>query len=126
MLKIEIVSEQYGLKNVLLIGAYSDYRRYVKKRFDIDDKSEQMNFGGETQTLENSKEYVSVIWLPRYDFSVNSFGTLAHECLHVAIRAMNRLGIPVTEDNQEPIAYYLDFLVVGFLTKLLKNRKRLR
>ena len=126
MLKIEIVSELYGLKTVLIIGSYKSYQDYINKRFGLNDEVEQKYFGGETQTLESSKEYVSVIWLPRFNASVDSYGTLAHECLHVAIRAMDRLGIPIREDNQEPIAYYFEFLFTELLSRLIKNRKKLR
>lgn len=108
---------------MLIVGGYKSYQDHINKRFGLDDKSEQMNFGGETQTLENSEEYVSVIWMPRFDNSVDSYGTLAHECLHVAIRAMDRLGIPITEDNQEPIAYYFEFLFKELLSELIKKLK---
>ena len=126
MLKIEIVSELYGLKTVLIVGSYKDYQDYINKRFGLNEDSKQKFYGGETQTLENSKEYLSVIWLPRFNSYVDSYGTLAHECLHVAIRAMDRLGIPIKEDNQEPIAYYFEFLFTELLSRLIKNRKKLR
>jgi hypothetical protein len=44
-------------------------------------------------------------------------GHLAHECVHAATMLFDRIGFPLKAEFDEPIAYYVQFLVQSVLSR---------
>ncbi len=40
-----------------------------------------------------------------------SVNTIAHECVHAAMQILSEVNIPITTENDEPLAYLLGYLV---------------
>ena len=67
-----------------------------------------------------------VIWMPKLDItSPDDISTLVHECCHCVFLMALSKAIPLTqkepEPNSEVLAYSVDCLVKGLLTKLKKK-----
>jgi hypothetical protein len=52
------------------------------------------------------------------------FWTLTHEVLHLALRIMRDRGVKLDYNNQEPLAYFVDFLNKKIWGLVLKSKKR--
>ena len=50
-------------------------------------------------------------------WSGNKVATIVHECFHAVWWSLNRKGILITKDNDEALAYHLEFLVKAILEK---------
>jgi len=59
----------------------------------------------------------------------NDVGHLAHECVHAATMLFDRVGFPLDTAHDEPLAYYVHFLVRSVLErcgKVTGNKKTWR
>lgn len=45
-------------------------------------------------------------WAPKSDFSI-----VVHECVHVVADILHDIGVPFEYNNDETIAYYMQFLI---------------
>ncbi|MPN28191.1 hypothetical protein SDC9_175631 [bioreactor metagenome] len=115
-----IPEKMYHFPLRVFVGSYEEYSAYCKRHYGFEEKEQQF-FGGFSflVTYENGKPE-GFIWLPKFDSaSIGDIGTLSHECIHIALRVLFKLGISVTEGNQEPLAYLHEY----FFTEALKKLK---
>lgn len=63
------------------------------------------------------------IWLDLPPRTVLGISNLAHEAVHAIGFCMERAGIPFTHENDEMIAYGVDFLVAEVLSDIKKLKK---
>lgn len=68
-----------------------------------------------------------IIWMPKLDVtSPDDISTLVHECCHCVAMMAAAKDIPLTQKepelNSEVLAYSVDVLVKGLLTKYCKSR----
>lgn len=109
----------YGFDLTLLVGDKEWYESYCEKRFADAEKSD--NQGGESFVSSEAKSY---IWLPKINFTSANYGALSHELLHITLRVMEKIGFKFSYDNQEPIAYYLEYMMTETLWSLTKYLKK--
>lgn len=62
-----------------------------------------------------------IIALAQWSNSIDDLGTLSHECNHAAMQLLFNCGVPVNEENQEPLAYLQDSIFRRCLTALRKK-----
>lgn len=55
-------------------------------------------------TLDNSDQTCTVIWMPEY-----SAGVLAHELVHLVMATFDRAAVPISYDNEEVFAFYMEY-----------------
>lgn len=121
MLKITVLEKVYGFPLHILIGKYKEYNKYCCKRYGLNEP--QTNFGGESFIVQSddSGHWDAIIWLPHFSIhNIMDIASLAHECLHIALRIAGKTGIPVEEERSEPLTYLYEFYFRESLLKLSK------
>jgi len=121
---IKLKDEIYFSDIRVIIGEYSYYQKYCKSLGLEEVKQE--NYGGEMQQLTNTEtgDHAFLVWFPYIDFTSVSYGIITHEFIHVVLRIFETVGIKLDFDNQEPLAYYMEYLITQFLQKALKRHKK--
>jgi hypothetical protein len=84
------------------------------------DVGEQKNYGGETTLIEYGKikTFLSVVWLPEFDWVIERMTALAHELLHCCYNIFDKIGMETK--NEHSLIYYFEMLYGYFLNKLSK------
>lgn len=120
---IKIHEKMYGIPLRLIIAPWEEYKTHIKKTYGFTE-SEQRFFGGMSYlvTSENKGEAEGIIWMPSFDNSMDSISTLAHECLHIAIRVLDKMGVITNIDNQEPLCYLQQYYFKAALEKMQKRQ----
>jgi hypothetical protein len=82
--------------------------------------SEILEMGNSTgRTVLHQESGAVVIRLRRLrKGSADDLGDLAHEAVHAATMLFDRIGFPIEADTDEPMAYYVAFLVRSILEGL--------
>lgn len=70
--------------------------------------------------LEKDGDLRRVIWVEKFDWSVRSQATLAHELIHFVWAVLADKDTPVVRDNEETFAYYFDYFYTEIWWKLRK------
>lgn len=53
-----------------------------------------------------------------------NFRTISHEALHIATRVLNQVGVPISFDNDEILAYTQDWIIGETLSRLREKKIR--
>lgn len=128
MLHSKITCDTYGAHIIVYSDADSkQVSRSVFRRYGciVDCSRED---AGAMFVLEACKEgnpTQYLLWVRESD----DIAVLAHECVHLAIRILHDRGVVVTVDNDEPLAYYHNYLFRILWNEMLiytekKNQKR--
>jgi hypothetical protein len=113
MLKKVLPMDPYGSKVTLLYGTRAECNAFLWK--ELRDERESIGPACRAHTTEwtptngSPIHYVSVI----KEQTRNRFGRLAalgHEILHVVLAVLEFRGVKITTDNDEPVAYYFEWL----------------
>ncbi len=104
---------------VFIIGASKDNHRKEHKRIlgDTEHFLEDDSFLGRTTTRKGHAVLVALKKKPNNPIAISS---LAHECLHVATFICDSLGLPISYDNDEVLAYITQYLIKELLTAYRK------
>lgn len=102
--KIELVTPLYGVRFVIF-----STRDAANKFLGYDDFCNNYAAQVSVLTCAAGIDYVALTFR---DVSEYCADTLTHECVHAAWRILERVGVTVSVDNQEPLAY-----LAGWLSK---------
>lgn len=124
----EVDDPIYNVPLIFIVGSKEYYKNVVVKKLKYEWVN-SINCGGESMLVfdEQKGEANTIVWIPRLNFSISNYSTIAHEILHATFHTLKMIGIKLDYENQEPINYYFDFLFDGCLAKLVKiyhNNKR--
>lgn len=76
----------------------------------------QLSSGANGRTVGDRDSGLVVIRLEKLSpRSAADISVLAHECVHAATMLFDRIGFPVKAETDEPVAYYVSFLVRAIL-----------
>jgi hypothetical protein len=114
----EIDIDMIGQKFVVIVGAASGVKEYVRWRFD-DDKAD-ISADGADACVYTKPEYAPILWMPRRPRTAIEIGTLAHEAAHVVKDIMDCVGIPFADASEEAYSHALGFVVRSVLEELRK------
>lgn len=98
---------------VHLFSTAEDYRKYTGD-------SMSANFAAQASTVENLRTGISSVCIAFLNTDEFTANTVTHECVHAAWRVLRLVGIEVTHDNNEPLAYVAGWMaeeVTKFMTK---------
>jgi len=111
----------YNVPLIFIVGDKEYYKKHMKNKLDCD-YEESQSMGGETILIVDEKEGSAntIVWIPRLNFSIGNYSTIAHEVLHATFQTLNMIGVKLDYNNQEPINYYFDYLFGECLDKLIK------
>ena len=59
---------------------------------------------------KKTKKKFAVIWVENFA-EKPEYGLITHEAIHAACEVFNGIGVPISYDNQETIAYYVQWIV---------------
>ncbi len=102
---------------VWLVAGYSSEEMidWFKKKFPNEEFSKPWNEDtGGSWTRGDGKS--PIIWIKKY----NDFYTLVHESVHLVTYIMDRKGIPISRENDETMAYLLEFYTREFWREISK------
>lgn len=90
---------------VLMICPYEELLEELRKvEFtDIDDMTVSAGYNIRL-TPDNSKTSHTIVWMPKFDEP-----NLVHELSHLVMATFSRAGVPITYENEEVFAYYLEY-----------------
>ncbi|TDN54640.1 hypothetical protein EC843_101686 [Buttiauxella sp. JUb87] len=74
------------------------------------------NFTAQVSTIEDSNTGIDFIVITFADPDAYNAECLTHECVHAAWRILELVGVTVSADNQEPLAY-----LAGWLSREVNN-----
>lgn len=111
----------YGQRYIVAIGE-DDKAILAKFRAEgeevDDDLRQKVSMQGYGRSLWLTTGYVHLLRLKRMDIrQANDIGVLAHEATHLTMSLFSQLKQPIAPDNDEPFAYYVQFLVREVLRK---------
>jgi hypothetical protein len=109
--KFKFLCPIFGIEVFLILGD-------KKQLKSITENSEEGCFGAETHILYDDKDIVKgfLVWLEKKD---NYYG-MVHETLHLVKGIFKTVQISFNEDNDEIIAYYQEYWVKKFWSKMSK------
>lgn len=122
----------YGDESVLFIGSPQRLKSYLLKHYKYNDISPEEYTGKAAQVIflihERDGHACNIVWMPSFAFLTENYSSLAHECVHIAMRRLSDVGIKIERDNDEALAYLVDFYFYKFLSELTeeyyKNEKQ--
>lgn len=104
---IHIKEKMFGVPLRVFIGAREAVDDYTAKRYKISEKTVAACAGKSMLITFPSGKAEGFIWLPSIDIEKPSdLSVLSHECNHITIDVLDRVGIPLTPDNQEVLAAF--------------------
>lgn len=134
----EIENKPFRIYTVFFIGTESKLKSHLKRKENIEltglEREEPNTFSGITIpcTTEDGHSFV-IIWLPKFEWKLDDFETLSHECLHATIMVMRMSGVKSkifsAEDNEncddEGVCYSQSSMFRGILSELIKRQTKL-
>jgi len=124
---IHLTDTVYGTPVSIFIGDREAYAKYCYKEFRVKDIP-RCGYSGEYNMFENNNvvpfHFVAVIWMARFNFSIQSYEILAHEIIHCAWGILDVSNVKVTAKNHEALAYLFSGLYKQAMEKLLKLKIR--
>lgn len=91
---------------------------------EYDSQKEFLNkekLGGFSSVKTKDGGSAAYIWIPDFDSSIDKRGTLVHECVHAAMFYLTGKGVPVREENDEVLAYLVEYLFKESLSFAVKK-----
>ena len=118
---IKIKEQMYNINLRLIIGNWKDYCRHIKNVYNIKEKEQRFYGGYSFSVFHKETGYTEcIVWLPHFNNTIYEIGNLSHECLHSAIKILDKIGINTNIDNQEPLCYLQEYFLLRCLEKLVK------
>ena len=110
----------------LFIGERNEFVEHLEKKYNLScDKQIDRSAGFAFRFIGGDDvDYGYAIWIEKFDYSVESYPVLAHECLHIADFMLKDRQIKETEENNEILAYTFDFIFRSFLKKIKNKRSK--
>lgn len=100
------------LEKILSHKKYPATRKRYKELKKQNPKFTIMDCGGKTIFLDQHRTLIVVPYPGFKNTSASFHSILAHECLHAAADTLNKRGVKYhTDNNSEPLAYYLEALM---------------
>lgn len=116
MRRVKLYDTLFRCRYVLYVGDFDEFVSEVRK-----DKAYPGDPRSHVDAICMELSSAIVIWMPKLDpCAPEHIGTLAHECLHAVQFRLKGAG--VSDAEIEVPAYYIDWLMCGFLKKP-RNRK---
>jgi len=112
---------------LVVIGPYDEdkiVRAVVRAGYTIADPEEMaellvMGATSSGRTLMDPNSGAAVIRLRRLrPNNPEDVGYLVHEAVHAAVMVFDRIGFPLKAETDEPLAYYVQFLVQTILERV--------
>lgn len=85
-----------------------EFTEYVKKEFNHDANVGQSQ--GKTLSVVNDRGHRLIIWTSHRG-GRKMYETLAHEAVHAGMFCLTRVGVTVTPENDEPLAYLVSLIM---------------
>lgn len=71
--------------------------------------------------IRNNHEHYHIVLNPEHPTANITYGIIAHECTHAALTLFQRRGIHPDVENQEPLAYMIEWFVDQVVTFMHKK-----
>lgn len=114
MLKKKLLPrDPYGSKVTLLWGSRGECNAFLRQRLGRDYEGIREAVRAHTTEWtpkgDSPIHYVSIVREESRD-RFERLGALGHELVHVVLAILEHRGVKITSDNDEPVAYYFEWL----------------
>ena len=123
VIQFDISEEVYDSDCHVFIGkaeiALDIMNEHLKENYPKEEtfsQSDLENCYGTAINFNNKR--VSYLWLPGVPKSAGEHGTLAHEICHIVLHYFNQMGFPIDHIHDEPVCYFMKFMVKTFWVKV--------
>ena len=124
----QFYSDQWGAKVVFFAGDKDSFLLYMREKYHFDYQSgwdeNGCGFSCRMIAVKNGSVMGYVIWMPKFDFTVDEYVVLSHECIHVAGHILDDRGVVYNDDAKEALTYTCDSIYRFFLKKLKATLNR--
>lgn len=121
-------SDQWGAKVVFFAGDKDAFLSHMREKYNFNYQSEWnangCGFSCKMISEKNGGVMGYVIWMPKFDFTVDEYVTLAHECIHIASYILSDRGVVYYDEAKEVLTYTCDAIYRFFLNKLKGTVKK--
>ena len=110
----KIIDPIYQALIILCYGPKEEYANFMDKRYGLDNEKKELKcLDGMSSEIELDKsgDHHFVLWVK----SPKNITVIAHEAIHICCRVFDCYGVSFKSDNDEGIAYYVEFLMREFL-----------
>lgn len=134
----EIENKPMRINTILFIGSFDKLKKSIKNRENVNltslENENPKKFGGITIPCEAEEGHSFVlIWMPEFDWSLEDFETLSHECLHATIMVLRMSGVKPkifsaeddSEVDDEIVAYTSSSMFKTLVSELTKKESKL-
>lgn len=121
MKHFKIYEPTYHTNIILVVDCtHEQFLQYLNKKQNFDVSAEPNNsLGGQTiKGVTDSGSIMFVIWIRYMPNTPYYLGSLMHEVIHVGIKNMEDLGIPISDNVSEPFTYFCEWLFTECCEKL--------
>lgn len=117
-----------GRKVVFFAGDKDSFLLYMREKYHFDYQSgwneNGCGFSCRMISVKNGSVMGYVIWMPKFDFTIDEYVTLSHECIHAAGHILDDRGVVYNDDAKEALTYTCDSIYRFFLKKLKATLNR--
>lgn len=119
MISLPIRDDHYFASLKILIGGQSELSRYFKRKYSFE-YQHVSGFSGRHFSIEkkSTSEIRHFICLSKWNYASSQMGLLCHEMAHYCLSVMRDAQIPLSQDTEEPFAYYLGSMLQKAFWKL--------
>lgn len=110
---------------VFVNKSQEEYKKW-EKRMNVANPSE-VNFNiaaWSTHISADGEPNTYIIYLPKFQWTLDDQATLIHECIHTVVRIWESNNISFVPETQEFFAHSVDRLYSTIAAKLLTRRKK--
>lgn len=115
-------SDQWGARVVFFAGDKDAFCLYMREKYHFNYQGGwDENLCGFTCKMVSTKdEHVTgyVIWMPKFNFTIDEYVVLAHECIHAAGYILADRGVVYYDESKEVLNYTFDSIYRFFLKRL--------
>ena len=99
---------------IIVTSSQKEFLKIVKKELNLDleyDESCDGHFYYIKSKIKGEITPIALLWCK------NKIATIVHECCHAVWWSLCRKGFKITQDNDEPLTYHLEFLIKAIFDK---------
>lgn len=117
-LRVKVYNETYGDEAILCLCDKEEFEKWVLKNYGIDVEVGKKACGEFVLADGKDGGFSLLVWMPGFDWTVDSQQVLAHELIHVVHTILKKRGVDGGEGVGEAFAYLYSYFMRSFWMRL--------
>jgi hypothetical protein len=103
----------------IYVGTIEEFIEMMETKYKIYEKQKNINkYSGLAKFIENGHESRGIVWLEKFENTIEDIRVLSHEILHIAFNLYDYMNAIIDNTNQEAFIYFYERLFEQALEKL--------